>query len=119
MAGRDGERGEHQMQPEATTALARREPAAGDARLVLHSREQRRSIASAPPKGKRWQPPEGLTPAEVKAVIAAAASERDRLLLRVLWATGGRISEALALRPADIRRDALVLPNRKNPSRPV
>ena len=68
---------------------------------------------------KRWQPPEGLTPEEVRAVIAAAASERDRLLLRVLWATGGRVSEVLALRAADVRRDALVLPNRKNPSRPV
>jgi integrase len=52
-------------------------------------------------------------------VIAAAESERDRLLLRVLWATGGRISEVLALRAQDVRRDALVLPNRKNPSRPV
>jgi integrase len=39
------------------------------------------------------------------------------LLLRVLWATGARISEALDLRPMDVRRDSLVLPNRKNPSR--
>jgi integrase len=39
--------------------------------------------------------------------------------LRVLWATGGRISEALALRAGDIRHDALVLPNRNSPSRPV
>jgi integrase len=67
----------------------------------------------------RPYPPEGLTPEEVKAVIAAAGSERDRLLLRVLWATGGRVSEVLALRAQDVRRDALVLPNRKNPSRPV
>ena len=52
-------------------------------------------------------------------MIAAAASERDRLLLRVLWATGGRISEVLALRAVDVRRDAVVLPNLKNPSRPV
>src|SRR5918997_5260894 len=71
------------------------------------------------PAEKRWQPPEGLTPEEVKAVIAAAQSERDRLLLRVLWATGGRVSEVLALRGQDVRRDALVLPNLKNPSRPV
>ncbi len=68
---------------------------------------------------KRWQPPEGLTPEEVKAVIAAAQTERDRLLLRALWATGGRVSEVLALRGQDVRRDALVLPNLKNPSRPV
>ena len=52
-------------------------------------------------------------------MIAAARSERDRLLLRVLWATGGRVSEVLALRGQDVRRDALVLPNLKNPSRPV
>jgi integrase len=59
-------------------------------------------------------PPEGLSPEEVRAVIAAANCERDRLLLRVLWATGARISEVLALRPKDVRRDSLVLPNRKN-----
>lgn len=52
-------------------------------------------------------------------MIAAATTERNRLLLRVLWATGGRISEVLALRAQDVRRDALVLPNLKNPSRPV
>jgi integrase len=52
-------------------------------------------------------------------VIEAAPSERDRLLLRVLWATGGRISEVLALRPMDVRRDSLALPNLKNPSRPT
>jgi integrase len=55
----------------------------------------------------------------VRAVIAAAQGERDRLLLRVLWATGGWASEVLALRAQDVRRDALVLPNLKNPSRPV
>jgi site-specific recombinase XerD len=33
---------------------------------------------------------------DVLAVIDAAASERDRLLLRVLSATGARISEARA-----------------------
>jgi len=37
----------------------------------------------------------------------------------VLWATGARISEALALRPMDVRRDSLVLQNLKNPSRLV
>jgi integrase len=68
---------------------------------------------------KRWQPPEGLTPAAVTAVIAAAQTECDRLPLRMLWATGGRVSEVLALRAQDARRDALVLPNLKNPSRRV
>src|SRR5204862_3721363 len=62
------------------------------------------------------QPPEGLSPDDVKSVIDAATCERDRLLLRVLWATGARISEALALRSMDVQRDHLVLPNRKNPN---
>jgi hypothetical protein len=54
-----------------------------------------------------------LTP---RRALDAAPSERDRLLLRVLWATGARISEALALRSMDVRRDSLVLPNLKSPS---
>jgi hypothetical protein len=54
-----------------------------------------RSVRSAV---KHWQPPKGLSSDEVRAVIAAAACERVRLLLRVLWAIGARISEALALR---------------------
>jgi integrase len=60
-----------------------------------------------------------LAPEDVLAVIDAAPSERDRLLLRALWATGARISEALALGAMDVRRDSLVLPNLKNPSRPT
>jgi integrase len=122
-------------QPPAATAGA---SAQKPARLVLRSEANGSSVTfarrrEAPPAGlgdgaarggrgsaeKRWQPPEGLTPEEIKAVIAAAGTERDRLLLRVLWATGGRVSEVLALRAQDVRRDALVLPNLKNPSRPV
>jgi integrase len=87
-----------------------------DRRVELDSRAASRSVRSAQ---KRWQPPEGLAPADVLAVIDAASSERDRLLLRVLWATGARVSEALALRPMDVQRDHLVLPNRKNPSMTV
>jgi integrase/recombinase XerD len=93
------------------TALA---PA--DTRVQLDSRRASRSVRSA---RKHWQPPEGLSPKDVQAVIDAAQCERDRLLLRVLWATGARISEALALRPMDVLRDHVVLPNRKNPSLPV
>jgi integrase/recombinase XerD len=75
------------------------------------------SVRSA--AAKQWQPPEGLAPDEILAIIDAASTERDRLLLRVLWATGARISEALDLRLMDVRRDSLVLPNLKNPSRPT
>jgi hypothetical protein len=86
------------------------------ASVLSDSNRQRRSVRSGV---KHWQPPEGLSPDEVRAVIAAARTERDRLLLRVLWATGARVSEVLALRPMDVRRDSLVLPNRKNPNRTV
>src|SRR5712691_953186 len=101
-------------QPEANSpprALAVRE-----ARELSDSKGQTRSVRSS---AKHWQPPEGLSPEEVRAVIAAASCERDRLLLRVLWATGARISEVLALRPMDVQRDSLVLPNRKNPNMTV
>ena len=85
-------------------------------RELLSSAARRRSVK---PASKRWQSPEGLSPEDVQAVIAAAACERDRLLLTTLWATGARVSEVLVLRPRDVRRQRLVLPNRKNPSRPV
>src|SRR5436305_3821309 len=76
-------------------------------RELLSSAARRRSVK---PASKRWQPPEGLSPEDVQAVIAAAAWERDRLLLTTLWATGARISEVLALRPRDVRRQGLVSP---------
>jgi integrase len=85
-------------------------------RELLRSAPQRRSVK---PASRRWQPPEGLSPEDVEAVIAAAACERDCLLLTTLWATGARISEVLTLRPRDVRRQGLTLPNLKNPRRPV
>src|SRR5258708_6630523 len=97
--------------PGTTRAVALRR-----SREFSDSQPKRRSVRSA---GKQWQPPEGLAPQDVLAVVDAAANERDRLLLRALWATGARISEALALRPMDVRRDSLVLPNLKNPGRPT
>src|SRR5438105_3847888 len=99
--------------PPSQTALAstRKSP-----RVPLDSKGISRSVRSV---AKRWQPPEGLSPEDVRAVIAAAQNERNRLLLRTLWATGARVSEVLALRPMDVQRDHLVLPNLKNPSVPV
>jgi integrase len=85
-------------------------------RVLSGSRARAGFVRSAK---KRWQPPEGLAPGDVEAVIAAAATERDRLLLRALWASGGRVSEVLSLRPKDVQLDHLVLPNRKNPGMPV
>ena len=87
------------------------------ARELSDSVAKRGSVRSAP--SRQWQPPEGLAPEDVLAVINAARTERDRLLLRVLRATGARVSEALALHPMNVRRDSLVLPNLKNPSRPI
>ena len=82
---------------------------------VLAGRPRKaRSVRS---RSGHWEPPEGLSPEDAQAVIAAATCERDRLLMRVLWATGARVNEVLALRPMDVHRDSLVLPNRKNPSR--
>jgi integrase len=101
--------------PESRNALAGR-----GSRELSGSAPRARSVRSGRgPTAKRWQPPEGLAPDDVRAVVAAAATERDRLLLRVLWATGARISEALALRAADVHPDSLVLPNLKNPNRPT
>jgi hypothetical protein len=61
-----------------------------------------------------WQPPEGLAPEQVRAVIVAAGCESDRLL-RVLWATAARISEAFALRTMDVQRDSLECCRPKEP----
>src|SRR6266852_2798119 len=98
--------------PTAESNSSDRSLAVRDTPELSDSRAYARSVRSS----KHWQPPEGLSPEEVRAVIGAASCERDRLLLRVLWATGARISEALALRPMDVQRDNLVLPNRKNPN---
>src|SRR6266446_9558521 len=94
----------------STRALAVR-----TARVLSDSDPRRDSVRSG--SSKQWQPPEGLAPEDVLAIIDAAGTERDRLLLRVLWATGARVSEALSLRIVDVRRDSLVLPNLKNHSR--
>ena len=53
------------------------------------------------------------------AVVATAGSERDRLLLRTLWATGARVPEVLALRPRDVQRNKLLLPNPRAPGETV
>ena len=43
-----------------------------------------------------------LTADQARSLIAAAASERDRLLIRVMLGAGLRVSEALALRRQDL-----------------
>ena len=75
--------------PHKTKALAKRPPIAIARSHV--SRHLRRL-------------PYYLTPDEVYRLIEAADTERDRLLMRVLWETGVRISEAIAVRLADVGR---------------
>ncbi len=48
-----------------------------------------------------------LTPDEVYRLMEAADTERDRLLMRVLWETGVRISEAIAVKLADVGRGGI------------
>src|ERR671934_2138272 len=59
--------------------------------------------------------PSYVTREQARAIINAAASQIQRLLLECLWQSGGRISEVLRLRPCDLdaREGALVLENRK------
>ena len=63
----------------------------------------------APNKGKKY-PAEPLTPAEVASIIGECSAKastgiRNRALLTLLYRSGLRISELLALRPADINFD--------------
>ena len=48
-----------------------------------------------------------LTPEEAHQLINAAETERDSLLLRLLWETGLRISEAVKVKLGDIGRDGI------------
>ncbi|MGH2366898.1 MAG: tyrosine-type recombinase/integrase [Chloroflexota bacterium] len=59
--------------------------------------------------------PSYVTRDQARAIINAAETTRDRLLLEGCWQTGGRVSEVLRLRPCDVHRreGALVLTNLK------
>src|SRR3954447_10733921 len=75
--------------------------------------------SSAPPVAQRVPQGAVAAPEVPPAILALVAGERDRLLLRTLWATGARVGDVLALRPRDIRRDAVLLPNPKDPQAPA
>ena len=71
---------------------------------------QASSIALARPRVSRQlsRPlPYYLTQDEAHALIEAAEDGRDRLLLRVLWETGVRISEAVRIKLEDVGRDGI------------
>ena len=65
-----------------------------------------------------------LEPEDVKAIINAVPEvsrhpERDKLLLELLWQTGGRVSEVLSLIPKRIGDASVILDNLKQkPSSP-
>ena len=48
--------------------------------------------------------PAYVTTEQVSAMVACAPTTRDRLLLRTLWESGGRVSEVASLRLCDIDR---------------
>ena len=65
--------------------------------------------------------PTYVTPQQARAVVDAARTTRDRLLLECLWQSGGRVSEVLRLRRCDVdpAEGALVLANLKQRRRTV
>ena len=48
-----------------------------------------------------------LTPEEARQIVAATASQRDHLFLRLLWEYGVRVSEAISLRLGDVSRQGI------------
>ena len=64
---------------------------------------------------KRFKVSEYISPQEAEALIRACPKPRDKFILRVMWETGGRVSEVLALRPEylDPVNNCIILPNLK------
>ncbi len=53
------------------------------------------------------------TYSEVHRILAACPNERDQMLIKLLFATGGRVSEVLAARVGDITKHGIRLRNLK------
>lgn len=68
---------------------------------------------------KRFRVSEYISPKEAEAIIGACPKLRDKFILRVMWETGGRISEVLSLKPEylDPVNNCIFLPNLKQKSR--
>ncbi len=60
-----------------------------------------------------------LTPEEAHELVEAAETERDRLFLRLLWETGLRVSEAVALVLENVGRDGMRVLGKGNVERVV
>jgi len=70
--------------------------------------DQYRQVLAIPSKRARSRPPTYLEPEEARVLLkqpgsTTTAGDRDRALLLVLYNTGARVSEALAIRPEDIQ----------------
>ena len=78
--------------------------------MTLARRDSRNRIAESKALVSRrlsQRLPYYLTLEEAHALIDAAKTERDHLLLRLLWEAGVRISEALTLRLEDVGREGI------------
>ena len=60
-----------------------------------------------------------LTPQEAHELIEAATNERDQLLLRLLWETGVRVSEAIRIKLGDVGREGIRILGKGNAERVV
>lgn len=56
-----------------------------------------------------------ITPAEAHRILELT-SGKEQLLIALLWYTGGRVSEVLALRAGDVTDTGIVMPNLKQRS---
>jgi len=60
-----------------------------------------------------------LTTQEAHELIDAATNERDELLLRLLWETGVRVSEAIRIKLGDVGREGIRILGKGNTERVV
>ena len=78
--------------------------------MTLSKRDSGTSLAKARAVVSRnlsRHPPYYLTPEEAHQIIDAPQTVRDRLLLRLLWESGVRVSEAISLRLGDVGRTGI------------
>ena len=50
-----------------------------------------------------------IGPGDVHALLRAAKSERDRLLIQILWSTGCRVGEVVQIRRAQLNAEDRIL----------
>jgi site-specific recombinase XerD len=75
--------------------------------MTTNLEQLEKHLSRAPANKGRRYPPEVLTPAEIQALLDACALKphtelRNRAFLAILYRTGLRCSEALALKPKDV-----------------